>query len=248
MQETRIIMGMPVTVLIVDDYVTPDAFDSVFDYFTYVDEKFSPYKATSEVTKINNGQIKSGKYSQEMQTVLELSEKTKKETGGFFDIAHNGSSDPSGIVKGWAIHNAANILRKMGLKNFYVEAGGDIEVSGRNKDGNLWTVGIKNPFNPEQIVKMVCLDEKGIATSGTYLRGQHIYNPKSAGPITDIISLTVIGSNIYEADRFATAAFAMGRDGINFIDGLEGLEGYMIDVRGQATLTTGFEKYVKKDS
>ncbi len=95
-----------------------------------------------------------------------------------------------------------------------------------------------------EIVKVLSITDCGVATSGTYIRGQHIYNPKHAGePITEIVSLTVIGPDIYEADRFATAAFAMGREGIFFIERVEGLEGYMIDRSGQATLTSGFARY-----
>ena len=61
----------------------------------------------------------------------------------------------------------------------------------------------------------------GVATSGTYFQGQHIYNPHSpAQKLHEIVSLTVIGPDILEADRYATAAFAMGRKGIIFI-GLE---------------------------
>jgi thiamine biosynthesis lipoprotein len=68
------------------------------------------------------------------------------------------------------------------------------------------------------------------------------------GPlVTDVLSLTVIGPNIYEADRFATAAFAMGEEGIRFIERLEGFEGYMIDRRGQATFTSGFTRYIHND-
>ena len=83
-----------------------------------------------------------------------------------------------------------------------------------------------------------------MATSGTYLRGEHIYNPKNNQPASEIISLTVIGSNVYEADRFATGAFAMGQAGIQFIEALPGFEGYMIDHRGTATMTSGFTGYV----
>jgi len=36
----------------------------------------------------------------------------------------------------------------------------------------------------------------------------------------------------------------MGRDGINFIEHTEGLEGYMVDNKGIATLTSGFPEYV----
>ena len=67
-------------------------------------------------------------------------------------------------------------------------------------------------------------------------------------PITDILSLTVIGPDVYEADRFATAAFAMGRSGIDFIEDFPGFEGYMIDKDKQATYTTGFTRFVLSDS
>ncbi len=248
MKDSRIIMGMPVILEIIDDEIYQDIIDSVFDYFTYVDQKFSTYKEDSEISKINNKQISEDEYSEDMKTIFSLSEKTKKETDGFFDVMNNGICDPSGIVKGWAIHNAAEILRKKGIKNFYVEAGGDIEVEGYNKDGESWSVGIKNPFNENEIIKVIHLPSgMGIATSGTYIRGQHIYNPKlESKALTDnILSLTVIGPNIYEADRFATAAFAMGKEGINFIQRLEGFEAYMINSAGLATLTTNFEKYTK---
>ncbi|MGH7193526.1 MAG: FAD:protein FMN transferase, partial [Candidatus Saccharimonadales bacterium] len=82
-------------------------------------------------------------------------------------------------------------------------------------------------------------------TSGTAIRGQHIYDPhRPDKPIEEIVSLTVIGPDIYEADRFATAAFAMGKAGIGFIGSLDGFEGYMIDAAKQATFTDGFEGYV----
>ena len=155
-----------------------------------------------------------------------------------------GKIDPSGLVKGWAIQKASNILTEKGFKNFYVEAGGDIQVQGNNADNKPWNVGIKNPFNQKEIVKVVYLHNQGMATSGTYIRGQHIYNPFKANELlNNIVSLTVIGPNVYEADRFATAAFAMGKEGINFIESLKGFEGYMINKEGLATMTSGFDKY-----
>ena len=57
------------------------------------------------------------------------------------------------------------------------------------------------------------------------------------------VSVTVLGPNVYEADRFATAAFAMGSEGIHFIEELPRFEGYLIDRSGIATMTTGFADY-----
>lgn len=163
-------------------------------------------------------------------------------TSGYFEVIRSdGKLDPSGLVKGWSIYNSSHILKNIGVKKFYVDVAGDAEIA-----GGPWKWGIRNPFNKKEIVKVLSLSDCGIATSGTYERGQHIWNPitKSA-EITDIVSLTVIGPNVYEADRFATAAFAMGRKGIEFIESLSGFEGYMIDKNGIATMTAGFDKYVQ---
>ena len=239
---------MPVSIEIVGAGAEQKNFDAVFDYFVHTDEKFSTYKKTSEISKINKGEIEPEQYSDEMKTVFKLSEETKDLTKGYFDIQKADKSyDPSGLVKGLAIQNAADLLKKFGCSDFYVDIGGDIQTSGKNEQGEEWSVGIRNPFNREEIVKVVYPKGSGVATSGTYIRGGHIYNPHSDKPLeTDIMSLTVIGPNIYEADRFATAAFAMGNRGIEFIESLEGFEGYSIDKNGVATMTTNFLDYTKK--
>ncbi|MBY0376745.1 FAD:protein FMN transferase, partial [Patescibacteria group bacterium] len=115
MKETQIIMGMPVTVEIVDKNANALSMALIFNYFKYVDEKFSTYKKESEITKINRGEISKEEFSKEMLEVFELSEKTKKETNSYFDIKRpDGSYDPSGLVKGWAIWNTTKILKENG--------------------------------------------------------------------------------------------------------------------------------------
>ena len=248
-KQTRLMMGMPITVEIVD--ATPEegvaAIDAVFDYFNYVDLTFSTYKDASEIMRINRGELTLDQASHDMKLIFDLAEQTKQETDGYFDILHNGCYDPSGVVKGWSIANAAEILRERGFKHFYVDAGGDVQVVGKNADGENWRIGIRNPFKIDEIVKVVSVSDMGVATSGTSIRGQHIYNPKNPAPLEEIVSLTVIGPNVYEADRFATPAFAMGKEGILFIESLIGFEGYMIDRNGIATLTSGFERYTSHD-
>jgi len=241
-------MGMPITIEVIETRVSDPVFDEVYAYFQYVDGKFSTYKEDSEISKINRNELSIHEASEDMRAVFALSEQTTQATEGFFNISHESQYDPSGLVKGWSILRAANILLKAGYSNFYVEAGGDIQAHGLNDDGDVWRVGIRNPFNSTEIIKVVGVSNQGVATSGTYVRGQHIYNPHNGGqPITDIMSITVVGPDIYEADRFATAAFAMGRAGIYFIEHLEGFEGYMIDKDKVATFTTGFERFVLHD-
>lgn len=232
---------MPVIVEILGN-PSSKIFQKVFAYFEYVDETFSPYKAKSEVTRINDKRLKPKKASDDMKLILNLAGDTKEVTQGFFDIYQNKFMDPSGIVKGWAIQKASEIISDAGFTDFYVSAGGDIQTRGLNKNRQKWQVAIRNPFNLTQNVKVLRLSGEGVATSGTYERGHHIYNPKEELN-DDIVSLTVVAKNVYEADRFATAAFAMGKDGINFIEKQKGLEGYMIDKNSMATMTRGFEKY-----
>ncbi len=242
--ETRLLMGMPITVEVRAPRVTQADLDRVFDYFAYVDDTFSTYKPDSAISRLNRGELSEAQCSEDVRTVLALSEQTRRDTDGYFDIRRDGGLDPSGLVKGWAIQRAAELLRDAGFRDYYVDAGGDVQVSG-TKEGRPWRVGIRNPFNRYENVKVLALSDCGVATSGTAIRGQHIVNPHDpTAPLLDVVSLTVVGPSVYDADRFATAAFAMGERGIQLIERLPGFEGYMITARARATYTSGFERYV----
>jgi thiamine biosynthesis lipoprotein len=245
MKQTKTIMGMPITIEIVDATATDDIFDEIFGYFAYVDGTFSTYKPDSEIMRINRGELAETDWSDDMKAVFAMADRTKQKTDGYFDIRKpDGNYDPSGIVKGWAIQNAAAIAVGTGFQNFYIDAGGDVQTSGVSAEGKPWSIGIKNPFNQNEIVKVLKTSGGAVATSGTYIRGLHIYNPKTGAPADEIVSLTVAGSHIYDADLIATAAFAMGKDGISFVEQTPGFEGYSIDKKGISTMTSGFQKYI----
>jgi thiamine biosynthesis lipoprotein len=263
MRESRIVMGTPVTIEIADDGAMADEMlresdpghlerhlerhiGRVFAFLEHAERVFSPLRPTSETSRINNGLLRIGDCSDEMKMVLGLAQKTRVETGGHFDVNRDGVFNPAGIVKGWAVYQASEMLHAAGIWDFCIDAGGDSQLSGLNNAGQYWRVGIRNPFAPREIVKFLRLSDMGMATSGTHTRGRHIYDPFAAvgETIDEIASLTVLGPNIYEAGRFATAAFAMGPKGIDFIERKSGLEGYMIGKNGVATMTSRFEEYV----
>src|SRR5437879_2130115 len=118
MRETRLIMGMPITLEVLDESISADVLEKIFDYFHLVDYVFSTYKPESEINLINAGKKKPSQFSGEMKTIFELAEKTKDETNGYFDMYRNGLVDPSGIVKGWAIFEAAKKLKTWGFQHF----------------------------------------------------------------------------------------------------------------------------------
>ena len=239
-------MGMPITVEILD---APFAAlgEDVFNWFDQVNNRFSPYIETSEVCRLSRGEIGADALSDEMRDVLVLAEATRVETDGAFNIRRpSGFIDPSGIVKGWFIAKAAKMIAASGAQNFFVEAGGDIQAEGFDEAGEAWTVGIRSPFNNQDMIKVVGLSGQGIATSGAYVRGDHIYDPREPNrKLDEIVSVSVIADDVVDADRFATAAFVMGRDGIYFLENLPGIEAYAVDAKGIGTQTTGFGKFVR---
>ncbi len=244
MRETRLIMGMPVTVEVVGD-ADGRAAETAFQYFVEVDRRFSPYKPDSELSAMNRGELASRELSAEMHEILGLAELTRHETMGYFDIRRpDGRVDPSGLVKGWAIRNAARRVEAGGHRSYCIEAGGDIQCRGLNARGQRWRVGIRSPFVADEVVKVLVPGDGGVATSGAYVRGDHIYDPHGGAGAGRLASVTVVAPDIYDADRFATAAFAMGTKGIDFIEAVHGLEGYAIDGDGVATLTSGFSRIV----
>jgi thiamine biosynthesis lipoprotein len=242
MKMTEGIMGMSVAVEVLDDASGNDL-DEVLDYFHKVDALYSTYKKTSEISRLNAKQLSEEDLSLEVKKVLRLSEETRQLTNGYFDIHVEGIIDPSGLVKGYAIWEASKMLSEKGYKNFYIEIGGDIDIRG-TKNGLPWKVGIRNPLDKSGTTGVLKLTDCGVATSGTYERGMHIYDPIKKRLAPGILSLTVIGPNIYEADRFATACYAMGEKGIDFLEKRDGLEGLMITKDGKTLITSGFRAYL----
>ena len=244
-KETRLIMGMPIVLMTPGESATNDNAEEVFSFFAFVDKTYSPFIESSIVSRISRGEVGEPKYTDELREILAIAKSTKRETNGYFDVWRKGNFDPSGIVKGWAIAKAAEILGKY-TDNFYIEAGGDIQVGGVNEDGDPWKIGIRNPFNRHQNIKVVTLKNSAIATSGTAIRGQHIYDPIDNKKLDEVVSITVIAPNIIDADRMATAAFAMGKKGIYFIEQLDGYEACAVMHDKTTITTTGWDQYEAK--
>lgn len=241
---TRIIMGMPV-ILQLPTGTPKGLINEVFGRLSEIDQAYSTYIPTSEVCRIQNGEVSIDQASEELLSILDLAEYAKNQTDGYFDIAHNGVFDPSGIVKGWAIAQAAKMLANAGIDDYIVEIAGDMYASGYFNIGVAWTVGIRAPQEPNKVVKIVTLTDMAIATSGTSERGQHIYNPKSDKSINDVLSISVIGPDIMWADIYATAAFARGAAGIDWLETLPDYEGFAIMPNMTGVPTSGLKAYTQ---
>lgn len=242
---TRIQMGMPITIEVIGPDAIQGDINDAFAYLREVEARFSTYLPDSEMARLNHGLVTYDTASPDMRDMLDRAEDTRRQTGGHFNAWHEGRCDLAGVVKGWAIKAVADRLAARGHHDYLVNAGGDIQTAGGNTNGEAWRIGIRNPADVTQVVKVVHLSGEGIATSGTYERGDHIYRPVPVAPDDDpLVAITIVGPSVYDADRFATAAFAMGAHGIAFVQSLEGFEGYAIHASGTARYTAGFRRYL----
>jgi thiamine biosynthesis lipoprotein len=73
-------MKLPITVEIVDAAVDAAAFDAAYGFINYVDFTFSPFKYTSEVSRINRSELRPEAACDDMEVTLELAEQTRQET------------------------------------------------------------------------------------------------------------------------------------------------------------------------
>ena len=210
------IMGTAISIDVRDPLVAPEAVDRVFAYLRDVDARFSPYRHDSEVSRLGRGEIAQSSVSLDVRQVLTLCEQLRCSTGGYFDArAHRGDGvlDPTGVVKGWAAEQASWMLDAEGAHNYAINAGGDVVLRGRPERGRRWRVGIRHPRQPDKVAALLEMDDGAAATSGTYERGSHIWQPFTGRPADEMLSLTVVGPSLTYADAYATAAFAMGQEG-----------------------------------
>jgi len=145
--------------------------------------------------------------------------------------------DLGGIAKGFAVDEAARILRRHGFSDFLINAGGDMYAGGRNCRGRTWRVAIQHPRRPEAWIDLMDLTGAAVATSGDYrqlyhIQGQtfsHIFNPLTGYPRVDAVSATVVAPTAMEADALSTALTVLPSDkGMALIDGLGGSYGALV--------------------
>jgi len=129
--------------------------------------------------------------------------------------------DLGGIAKGHAVDLAAAALRRHGVRDGMVNAGGDLYALGLSPEGEPWRVGIRSPEDPTRLVGEIDVTDRAVATSGDYeqyfdyggRRYGHILDPGTGEPWrTSFHSVTVVAGRCMTADAGATAVFGAPAD------------------------------------
>ncbi|GAA2669709.1 FAD:protein FMN transferase [Actinoplanes palleronii] len=213
-------MGTVVSIDIADDL--PEArlrelVASTCAWLHEVDARFSTYQDDSEVSRVRAGTLKPADGSADLRLVLDKCADLWRETDGYFDAYAAGPLDPSGYVKGWSVEVASARLAAAGSTRHHINAGGDIRMRGTAPDGGPWRVGIRHPWEADKLAWVLAVREGAVATSGTYERGAHVWNPRTGKPAEGLRSVTVVGPDLAVADAYATAALAMGEPGLAWL-------------------------------
>ncbi len=127
--------------------------------------------------------------------------------------------DLGAYAKGYAVDIAIATLRKHGINNAIVNAGGNLRLIG-SKGKQPWRIGIRDPRGAGVIASLAAGSDEAVITSGDYERyfeyqGQryhHIIDPRSGYPARGAIAVTIIAADGLTADAASTALFIAGPD------------------------------------
>lgn len=88
--------------------------------------------------------------------------------GRYFVKQKNTHLDLSASSKGYIVDTAVENMKKNGMKNFLVNAGGDIYADGLKNGKHKYKIYIEKPNIENDYISIISLSNKAIATSGNY--------------------------------------------------------------------------------
>lgn len=162
--------------------------------------------------------------------------------------------DFGGIAKGYAADVGAETLRRRGIGQGVIDAGGDLRVLGRGPDGWPWRIALRHPVHPRRLLLTVLAEDESIATSGNYftpfrIQGQaygHLLHPRNGYSTSTLLSATVLTQSAIRADGLATAAVVLGlADALAVLDREPDTEGIL--VRKSPTRPGRLEIHITRD-
>lgn len=227
------------------DHGVEQAVEQACEALHAADELFSIWKPWSPMSRLRRGAARLDMFpdavASQLAAVLAVSWQLRQATDGWFDPwAIPGGVDPTGLVKGWALEQAAAVLRGAGL-TAVVNGGGDVVTCGVPPEGS-WRIGVRHPWRPRSLACVVALASpaQAVATSGSYERGAHFVDPRTGTRTRGAVaSATVVGTDLAVADALATALVV---GGVAALDGmcLVGYEAYLVGHDGAEHSTDGF--------
>jgi thiamine biosynthesis lipoprotein len=162
--------------------------------------------------------------------------------------------DLGGIAKGYAVDKGVATLKRHGISNAAINAGGDMYLLGQLPQ-RPWRIGIQHPRQQGGVLATVQVSNRAVVSSGDYERffetdGQryhHIFDPQTGQPARRCQSVTVIADNVALGDALATALFVLGpQAGLKLLQQYPGAEALIIAADGTHHPSPGWENLLAK--
>lgn len=133
--------------------------------------------------------------------------------------------DLSSIAQGYSVGRLAAVVEAVGIDNYLVELGGELQARGHKPGGAPWRIGVERPAPGggavERVLTLRAEAPVAVMTSGTYRhyfdaegrRYSHILDARTGAPVThNTVSVTVVDSDPTRADAWSTALLCLGRE------------------------------------
>jgi thiamine biosynthesis lipoprotein len=155
--------------------------------------------------------------------------------------------DLGGFAKGHAVDNGVRLLRERGIRHAIVSAGGDSRVLG-DRRGRPWTIGVRDPRRPGEMVAVLPLQDVSISTSGDYeryfdaegVRFHHLIDPSTGQSPRSVHSVTILADDGLTSEALSKTVFVLGVDqGLRLIESQPGVDAIVVDARGALHYSSG---------
>jgi thiamine biosynthesis lipoprotein len=159
-----------------------------------------------------------------------------------------------GIAKGYAVDRCAEVLRRYGLRDFMVQAGGDLFVAGQKGKAH-WMVGVRDPRAPKGIIAKMAIQDHAFSTAGDYERAflldgkryHHIIDPKTGYPATASRGVTIFAPTAFLADALDDAVFILGPErGMALVDSYPGCSAMIVDAANKVWVSKSLEGQLER--
>jgi len=123
------------------------------------------------------------------------------------------------IGKGFALDEAAAVMREHSISNALLHGGGSSAVAlGSCSDVRGWQVDVQHPSHPDEPLARAFVRDCGFSTSGAEEQGfeaegkryGHLIDPRTGYPAEGMLSVSVAAPTAALAEALSTAFFVMG--------------------------------------
>jgi thiamine biosynthesis lipoprotein len=138
--------------------------------------------------------------------------------------------DLGAIGKGYAIDQAALLLREAGVEAALLHAGTSSVVAlGTPPGAQAWTVAIRDPLHPDRHLARVPLRGRSLSVSaphGKFLtvgdrQLGHVLDPRTGLPVESTLLAAVVTESATDGDALSTALLALGVPGLQRLHGVD---------------------------